>query len=49
MTVGELRNRIRTEFVGISTCTHLNDTLRSLGDLDALLDLGERRTSAARA
>lgn len=33
------RNRIRTEFVGTSTCTHLNDTLRSLGDLGALLDL----------
>ncbi|MET0476028.1 MAG: DUF2889 domain-containing protein [Mycobacterium sp.] len=38
MTVGELRNRIRTEFVGTSTCTHLNDTLRALGDLGALLD-----------
>lgn len=37
MTLGELRNRIRKEFVGTSTCTHLNDTLRSLGDLDALL------------
>jgi hypothetical protein len=39
MAVGELRNRIRTEFVGTSTCTHLNDTLRSLGDLSALLDI----------
>ena len=39
MALGELRNRIRTEFVGTSTCTHLNDTLRSLGDLGALLDL----------
>jgi hypothetical protein len=38
MAVGELRNRIRTEFVGTSTCTHLNDTLRALGDLGALLD-----------
>jgi len=38
MTVGELRNRIRTEFVGISTCTHLNDTLRALGDIGALID-----------
>jgi hypothetical protein len=38
MVVGELRNRIRTEFVGESTCTHLNDTLRALGDLGALLD-----------
>jgi len=42
MAVGELRNRIRTEFVGTSTCTHLNDTLRALGDLGALLDARER-------
>lgn len=41
MTTGELRNRIRTEFVGTSTCTHLNDTLRALGDLGALLDVRE--------
>jgi hypothetical protein len=46
MTVGELRNRIRTEFVGTSTCTHLNDTLRSLGDLVALMD-GHAARSAA--
>lgn len=37
MAVAELRDRIRTEFTGISTCTHLNDTLRSLGDAQALL------------
>ncbi|MDA4110022.1 DUF2889 domain-containing protein [Mycolicibacterium holsaticum] len=35
----ELRGRIRGEFVGTSTCTHLNDTLRAIGDLDALFDL----------
>ena len=39
MTLSEMRNRIRGEFVGTSTCTHLNDTLRAIGDLDALLDL----------
>jgi hypothetical protein len=38
MAVAELRDRIRTEFTGISTCTHLNDTLRSLSDAQALLD-----------
>jgi hypothetical protein len=48
MPIAELRNRIRTEFVGISTCTHLNDTLRSLGDLDALIDGREALTSAGR-
>jgi hypothetical protein len=39
MTLSELRGRVRGEFVGTSTCTHLNDTLRAIGDLDALLDL----------
>ena len=39
MTLSEMRGRIRTEFVGTSTCTHLNDTLRCIADLDALLDL----------
>lgn len=39
MTLAELRDRVRVEFVGTSTCTHLNDTLRSIADLDALLDL----------
>lgn len=37
MAVPEVRDRIRTEFTGISTCTHLNDTLRSLTDAHALL------------
>ncbi|MCV7282835.1 DUF2889 domain-containing protein [Mycolicibacterium flavescens] len=39
MTLGEIRDRVRGEFVGTSTCTHLNDTLRAIGDLDALFDL----------
>jgi hypothetical protein len=33
----DLRQRVRAEFVGPSTCTHLNDTLRSLADVPALL------------
>lgn len=32
----ELRARVRAEFIGTSTCTHLNDVLRSLADLPAL-------------
>jgi hypothetical protein len=32
----ELRDRVRAEWVGPSTCTHLNDLLRSLGDVRAL-------------
>jgi hypothetical protein len=38
MRLSDLRSRVRTEFVGESTCTHLNDTLRALGDLGALID-----------
>ena len=37
MPVAELRNYVRREFKGTSTCTHLNDTLRSLGDVDVLV------------
>jgi hypothetical protein len=39
MTLAELRSRVRGELVGTSTCTHLNDTLRAIADLDALLRL----------
>src|SRR6185312_7461156 len=42
MTLSDMRARIRGEFVGTSTCTHLNDTLRALADLDALVDLRAR-------
>lgn len=42
MALANLRDRIRAEFVGTSTCTHLNDTLRCLGDLAALIDLQDR-------
>jgi len=37
--IDDLRARVRTDFVGVSTCTHLNDTLRSLADIDPWLDL----------
>ena len=37
MAVGELRSRVRHELVGASTCTHLNDTLRSLDDVAILI------------
>jgi len=37
MSISELRTRVRREFTGNSTCTHLNDTLRSLGDLEVLV------------
>lgn len=41
-SLAQLRDRIRGEFVGTSTCTHLNDTLRAIGDLDALFALRAR-------
>ena len=36
-SVRDLRAVVRAEFHGISTCTHLNDLLRSLGDLATLV------------
>lgn len=33
-----LRRHVRDSFTGISTCTHLNDTLRSMADIGALID-----------
>lgn len=35
-TVGELRALVSAEFTGTSTCTHLNDVLRSLAGVTAL-------------
>jgi hypothetical protein len=35
-TVAELRSLVKEELVGISTCTHLNDLLASLAQVDAL-------------
>lgn len=43
MPLSDVRDRVRAEFVGTSTCTHLNDTLRAIADLDALLDLRAQR------
>jgi hypothetical protein len=37
MQTGELRTRVRRELTGASTCTHLNDMLRSLGDVEFLV------------
>lgn len=36
MAVGDLRSKVRDEFTGTSTCTHLNDVFRSLADVDHL-------------
>ncbi len=38
LPIAELRSRVRREFTGTSTCTHLNDTLLSLGDVIYLVD-----------
>jgi hypothetical protein len=37
-----LRPRVRDEFTGTTTCTHLNDTLRSLEDVEALAAVATR-------
>lgn len=39
MTLAELHFRVRQELSGTSTCTHLNDLLRSIADAEALIAL----------
>jgi hypothetical protein len=39
MSIDEIRAHVRDEFRGTTTCTHLNDALRSIGDLSALLSM----------
>jgi DUF2889 family protein len=39
MTLPELHFRVRQELSGTSTCTHLNDLLRSVADAEALIRL----------
>jgi Protein of unknown function (DUF2889) len=41
-----LRRWVRDTFVGTSTCTHLNDTLRALEDTEALFGALRRRVGA---
>jgi hypothetical protein len=38
MPLDDLRKRVRRELTGTSTCTHLNDMLRSLSDVPILVD-----------
>ncbi|MCV7205612.1 DUF2889 domain-containing protein [Mycolicibacterium peregrinum] len=38
MTLSELHFRVRQELHGTSTCTHLNDLLRSVADVEALIE-----------
>jgi hypothetical protein len=38
MTLGELHFRVRQELFGTSTCTHLNDLLRSVADAEPLIE-----------
>jgi hypothetical protein len=38
-TLAGLRPYVRAEFIGTTTCTHLNDVLRGLTDVDHMLDL----------
>ncbi len=39
MALSELHFRVRQELTGTSTCTHLNDLLRSVADAEALIDV----------
>jgi hypothetical protein len=40
LRLGDLRTHVATSFTGTSTCTHLNDALRALGDLGMLIGAG---------
>lgn len=42
--LSEVRDLVRASFTGPSTCTHLNDTLRAMGDLFAAVPLIARTT-----
>jgi Protein of unknown function (DUF2889) len=48
-TVHDLRRRVRADFIGTSTCTHLNDMLRSVEDVAYLARLLSDAGSAVRA
>jgi hypothetical protein len=39
----DLRDRVRQTFVGTTSCTHLNDTLRALAVLPHMAAVVERR------
>jgi hypothetical protein len=41
-----LRRAVRKTFTGPSTCTHLNDTLRSMEDVGTLIDMLQARVDA---
>jgi Protein of unknown function (DUF2889) len=41
-SLSDLRPEVRTEFIGTSTCTHLNDTFRFLSDLVPLVAATQR-------
>jgi hypothetical protein len=41
-SVSRLRPEVRAEFVGASTCTHLNDMFRFLSDLIPLRKIADR-------
>lgn len=43
MTLPELHSRVRGELQGTSTCTHLNDLYRSLGDCESMISTLEAR------
>jgi hypothetical protein len=48
MPLAELRAHVSAAFTGTSTCTHLNDALRALGDLDVLIGTGFEQDGQAR-
>ncbi|HEV2370237.1 MAG TPA: DUF2889 domain-containing protein, partial [Acidimicrobiales bacterium] len=47
LVLDDLAELVRRQFTGITTCTHLNDTMRSLADGAALLGLATSGTPGA--
>jgi hypothetical protein len=44
--VGDIRSFVRQDLRGVTTCTHLNDLLRSMGDIGAMASILRQRLAA---
>ena len=47
VAVGDVARLVQDSFTGPTTCTHLNDTFRTMGDLATLLGVWQEQASHA--
>lgn len=47
VNLDSIRDTVRSDFRGVSTCTHLNDTIRSLADLNHIIERADQDGAAA--